>query len=178
MSFASASGSEPIEQEITCAICRNVSRQFTPVTVPDDAPPDSDTRPGPPWSGALETWIAQCPHCGYCAEDVSATLPGAAQIVHSDEYLQRLASDTGPWLARRLACYALIVEWAHQWADAGWVWLHAAWACDDADDQAAALECRRMAIDRWKRGKELGQGFADDLPTEFAMVTDLYRRTS
>jgi hypothetical protein len=33
-----------------------------------------------------------------------------------------------------------------------------------------------MAINRWKRGKELGQGFADDLATEFAIVTDLHRR--
>lgn len=175
MPFAGASV-VPVEQDVTCAICRKVSRQFAPATVPDDAPPDFDTRPGPPWSATLETWIAQCPHCGYCGEDLSAALPGTAEIVNSAEYTERLASDSGPWLARRFACYALIVERAHQWADAGWVWLHAAWACDDAAEEAAASECRRTAIDRWKRAKELGEGFAEDLATEFALVTDLYRR--
>jgi hypothetical protein len=176
MSLAAGTGVEALEQDVTCAICGYLSRQFAPVRVPEDAPPDFDTRPGPPWSTALDTWIAQCPHCGYCAEDLSTAATDAAEVVHSAEYAERLASDTGSWLARRFACYALIVERAHHWADAGWVWLHAAWASDDAGDEDVAVECRRLAIDRWKRAKELGEGFADDLATEFAIVTDLYRR--
>ena len=177
MSLAGAGSIERIEQDVTCAICGRVSPQFVPAAIPEDAPPDFDTRPGPPWGEALRTWIGQCPYCGYCAEDLSLAVPGADEIIQSPEYAERLSNSTVPWLGRQFACYALIVERAHQWADAGWVWLHAAWACDDAGDETAAAACRRMAIDRWKRGKELGEGFADDLPTEFAIVTDLYRRS-
>jgi hypothetical protein len=176
MSFDGAGTIDRIEQNVTCAICGSVSPQFVPAEIPDDAPPDFDTRPGPPWGEALKTWIAQCPRCGYCAEDLSLVVPGADEIIQSPEYAERLSNNTVPWLGRQFACYALIVERAHQWADAGWVWLHAAWACDDAGDHAAASACRRMAIDRWKRAKELGIGFADDLATEFAIVTDLHRR--
>jgi hypothetical protein len=101
---------------------------------------------------------------------------GAADVVRSDEYAKRLADTTIPSLARRFACYAMVVEKAHFWGDAGWIWLHGSWACDDVGDEQAATDCRRLAIDRWKRGKELGQAFADDLASEFAIVTDLYRR--
>ena len=166
------------DQDVTCAVCGKTSRQVPPTSVPDDAPPDFDTRPGEPWGATLDTWIAQCPHCGYCAEDLSSAAPGTAQIVRSADYAERVGNDAYPWLARRFACYALIVEKAHQWADAGWVWLHVAWACDDAGDDEAAIDARRLAIDRWKRAKELGESFADDLATEFAIVTDLYRRSA
>jgi hypothetical protein len=177
MSLAeTGSMTEATHQDVVCAVCGKPSRQVSPASVPDEAPPDFDTRPGPPWAEAIDTWIAQCPHCGYCAEDLSSAPTGAGEVVRTDEYAERLASDSYPWLARRFACYALIVEKAHLWADAGWVWLHGAWACDDARDEAAAIECRRFAIDRWKRAKELGETFADDLATEFAIATDLYRR--
>jgi hypothetical protein len=107
---------------------------------------------------------------------LSSAPPGTADVVQSQEYSERLGNESYSWVARRFVCYAFIVEKAHLWADAGWVWLHAAWASDDAGDENAAAHCRHMAIDRWKRAKELGDTFADDLATEFAIATDLYRR--
>jgi hypothetical protein len=163
--------------DVTCAVCSATSLLLAPAGVPEGASPDFDTRPGSPATPSmLETWIAECPRCGYCAEDLSSASEDAAEIVAGQEYKERLASNDLPVVARRFACYALLVEKAHLWCDAGWIWLHAAWACDDAADEEDGTYCRKMAIDRWKRGKELGQSFAEDLASEFAIVTDLYRR--
>jgi hypothetical protein len=164
---------EHAEQQVTCAVCGAESRQFVPGASEGDSPPDFDTRPA---DAALETWVAMCPRCGYSAEDISTAHTGTAEVVQSAEYRERLNDSRFPELARRFLCYALLIEKAHFWSDAGWIWLHAAWVCDDAGDFIASSICRNSAIDRWKRGKELGQAFADDLASEFAIVTDLYRR--
>jgi hypothetical protein len=162
------------EQRVTCAVCQTESRQYVPDPSDDSSPPDFDTRPS---DAAIETWIALCPGCGYTAEDLSVAHAGTKEVVESEEYRERLLDNRFPELARRFLAYALLIEKAHYWSDAGWIWLHAAWVCDDAGDFIAATICRNSAIDRWKRGKELGQAFGDDLASEFAIVTDLYRRT-
>jgi hypothetical protein len=161
------------EQSVTCGVCSGNTHQFLPSPVSETAPPDFDTRPQ---GSAVETWIAQCPHCGYCAEDLTSAQTGTREFIDSPVYRERLADSRLPATARHFTCYALLVEKAHYWADAGWIWLHAAWACDDSGDKDAATLCRACALDRWKRGKELGQTFADDLASEYAIVTDLYRR--
>lgn len=124
----------------------------------------------------MHQWIQSCPHCGYAAEDISSAAAEATDIVHGEEY-QSLRTDSEiPPQARPFLCYAYLLCRLHQFADAGWSTLHAAWVCDDlGDDQAAAL-CRRRAIETWQQGKAAGQSFADDMASEFALVTDIYRR--
>jgi hypothetical protein len=166
---------EPAE-EVICAVCGGSARQFARASSDHSSPPDFDTRPGETGAGTPDMWVAQCPHCGYCAEDISTAPPGTADLVRSPEYLEHLEDRSFPPVVRRFLCYAFLVEKSHYWADAGWIWIHAAWACDDAGDVEAAQRCRGLALDRWKRGKELGQSFADDLASEFAIIVDLYRR--
>ena len=162
-----------------CALCGEEVTQF--VTLPDPeplppAPPDFDTRPAPPERDELAYWVAECPRCGYCAADISHAAPAAREIVATPEYRQRLDDVVLPAPARRFLCYTMLLEKQHQWADAGWSCLHAAWSCDDAGAWESAAACRALSIERWKRGKEIGQSFAADLASEFALVTDLYRR--
>jgi len=139
-------------------------------------PPDFDTRPSEPERLLIGYWVCECPHCGYCAEDVTHIHEDVEAIVRSTEYREQLENSEVPDAARRFLCYAFILARLHHWADSGWSCLHAAWACDDARADSGASYCRALAIERWKRGKELGQNFADDLASEFAIVTDLYRR--
>jgi hypothetical protein len=166
-----------LEESVKCAVCGNETAQAvrTPAAT-SGGPPDFDTRPGEADRAAISSWIAECERCGYCADDVTMFRPGVDQIVHSQDYRECNREPSLPAVARRFLCYGFILEKLHQWADAGWTCLHAAWACDDAGGGEHAAACRAMAIDRWKRGKQMGQSFADDLPTEFALVTDLYRR--
>jgi hypothetical protein len=139
-------------------------------------PPDFDTRPSEPERSLIRHWVRECPHCGYCADDLTSIHEGVEAIVRSPEYREQLENFDVPEIARRFLSYASILARLHHWADSGWTCLHAAWACDDERAESCAINCRALAIDRWKRGKELGQNFADDLTSEFAIVTDLYRR--
>ena len=162
-----------------CAVCGEEVTQFVTAPQPEPsaaAPPDFDTRPAPPERDEIGYWVAECPRCGFCAGDVSQAPAGVRDIVGSAEYRQQLDNVILPEPARRFLCYALILEKLHQWADAGWSCLHAAWACDDTGARDSAAACRAMAVERWKRGKEVGQSFSADLASEFALVTDLYRR--
>ena len=69
----------------------------------------------------------------------------------------------------------MILNHVEQYADAGWTALHAAWACDDAGDDASAQRARLLAVDYWQHGKRHGQPFGE-LPEEFALATDVLRR--
>lgn len=171
--------SDVFHESVHCAVCGEEVTQFlTPHRGEPSgaAPPDFDTRPAPPEREEISVWVSECPRCGFCAGDISQAPPGVREIVGSAEYREQLDNVVLPAPARRFLCYALILEKLHQWADAGWSCLHAAWACDDDRSAEAAAACRALAIERWKRGKEVGQPFAADLASEFALVTDLYRR--
>jgi hypothetical protein len=149
----------------------------TTAVLPDPVdPPDFDTRPGEPARSTIPEWLSQCPQCGYAADDTSRADPRAPEIVASDDYKTVLSDARFPAEARPFLAYALLLEKLHQFADAGWSTLHAAWICDDLQAGDSASLCREQAIDRWRRGKQVGQLFADDMATEFALVTDLYRR--
>jgi hypothetical protein len=141
-------------------------------------PPDFDTRPGEPLRSTIPLWIQSCWRCGYAADDISAAPPGMAAIVDSEAYRQWLLDEAIPSKAREFLCYGFILEKHHQFADAGWSALHAAWVCDDDTADEAGFRCRARAVELWQRGKQAGQLFCDDMASEFALVTDVYRRMS
>ncbi len=163
--------------DVVCAVCgkSNVIQSLSPL--PESAePPDFDTRPGEPLRSTLAQWVQQCTGCGYAADDIARASEDVAAVVQSAAYAAYLQDESIPPLARRFLCYALILEKLHQAADAGWSALHGAWACDDAGATDAASRCRARALELWQRGKQLGQLFCDDMGSEFALVTDVYRR--
>lgn len=163
--------------ELSCAVCGTpVSSTFEGPLPDSSEAPDFDTRPGEPLRGTLPRWVQSCEHCGYIADDISRASEDAADIVRSDSYRAYLHDESLPQAARRFLAYAFLLERSHQAADAGWSALHAAWACDDAGSDEGASRCRERAIELWQRGKQLGQLFCDDMASEFALVTDLYRR--
>lgn len=63
-------------------------------------------------------------------------------------------------------------------AAAGWHALRAAWACDDAGEPDAAVRCRELAAELWRRAEEAGQGIAgdNDLAASLLIFTDVLRR--
>lgn len=99
-------------------------------------------------------------------------------MVRSEAYRNTLNDGAVPQTARSFLAYSLLLERMHQHADAGWSSLHAAWVCDDAGFDDMAARCRLRALELWQKGKAAGQQFSDDLVSEFALVTDVYRRTA
>jgi len=110
-----------------------------------------------------------CPYCGYSAPDISYAAEGAAALAASPEYKAQES---------RFLRHAWLLEQLGHYADAGWTALHGAWLADDLGQAETAAASRRRALELWKRGKQSGQAFLDDLAHEFAVVCDLLRRLS
>lgn len=167
----------PSIERIRCGVCGTDTQQYVLPDVHSSSPPDFDTRPAEPERSLLIYSVSRCHHCGYCANDLEAVHPGVADVIAEERYQSILNNPEYPDAARSFLCFSLLLERLHEWADAGWSTLHAAWVCDDAGAEAEATWCRQLALARWKRAKELGSSFSDDLATEFALATDLYRRS-
>ncbi len=161
----------------TCAHCGSKTEVVASESLPEPAgPPDFDTRPAEPLRHTLKDWIQFCPHCAYASDDISRCPPEAKAIVDSAAYTAVVEDQTHPAASRRFLAYAYLLDRLHQHGDAGWSCLHAAWVCDDLSESVAATLCRAQAIEHWQSGKRVGQTFGDDLASEFALVTDVYRR--
>src|SRR5512135_1134193 len=132
----------PVETE--CSLCGNRSLQSLVQATPGEGLPDLDTRPSEPARSALAYWVQRCPHCGYCATDISLDYPLADLAIRTEGYGKLLHRRALPEKARQFLAWALIEEANDEFGGAGWSALHAAWICDDAGKASAAVECRRL----------------------------------
>ena len=161
---------------VHCGLCGSPSTQPTAQAAADSRqPPDLDTRPGEPLRSTIGFWMQVCPECGYASSDIASIHEQAVDFVPTVDYQRQRFDSLVPQLARPFLCHALILNHVHQYADAGWTALHAAWACDDAADPVAAALARLQAIGYWKHGKRHAQQFGE-LPEEFALAADVLRR--
>lgn len=124
-----------------CSVCGAPARP--PFRAPAaELAPDLDHRPGEPARSTLPRWVATCRRCGASGPDLSALPAGAGEVVRSDEY--RALRAPGP--AAPFLRWALICERTGDPAAAGEAVLHAAWALDDAGEDAADLRRRAAAL--------------------------------
>lgn len=124
-----------------CSVCG------TPARPPFRAPtaelaPDLDHRPGEPTRSTLPRWITTCRRCGASGPDLAALPAGADDVVRSDAY--RALRTPGP--AMPFLRWALICERTGDPAAAAEATLHAAWALDDAGQDAADLRQRAVML--------------------------------
>lgn len=138
--------------------------------------PDLDTRPPEMMRSTMHLWIQRCPSCGYCAPDVSKAIPNAEVMVKSPAYVAQLASADYPELANSFLCLSILEESMSEYASAGWACIRAAWACDDADNQYGAVQCRLRAAGLLDRARDHDQRFAGQEGAEEALLADLFRR--
>jgi hypothetical protein len=166
-----------IRREVVCGACGNAGDQFfSPASEDSNAAPDLDTRPNGPIRATIQFWMQRCPHCGYCASDISAIHESAIDLIATPAYQRWLLDESFPTKAREFLCHSMILAQVGQPADAGWTCLHAAWVCDDSENSNAAAKARALALDSWREAKLTGQMFGDDHAMESALVVDLQRR--
>ncbi len=167
-----------IRREIVCGACGLASDQlFSPAAqAKSNEAPDLDTRPNGPIRATIAFWMQRCPHCGYCASDISTIHESAIDLIATPAYQRLLLEESVPPKAREFLCHAMILAQVGQPADAGWTCLHAAWICDDGTNAEAATQARARAIDHWRDAKLAGQDFGDDHAMESALIVDLQRR--
>lgn len=124
-----------------CSVCGAPARP--PFRAPTaELAPDLDHRPGEPARSTLPRWVATCRRCGASGPDLSALPAGAADVVRSEAY--RALRTPGP--AMPFLRWALICERTGDPVAAAEATLHAAWALDDAGQDAADLRRRAVAL--------------------------------
>lgn len=124
-----------------CAVCGGPARP--PFRAPAaELAPDLDHRPGEPARSTLPRWVATCRRCGASGPDLAAMPDGAGEVVRSDDY--RALRAPGP--AMPFLRWALICERTGDPMRAAEATLHAAWALDDAGQDAADLRRRAAAL--------------------------------
>ncbi len=128
-----------------CANCGTPARPPFQAPPPELAP-DLDLRPGEPTRSTLPRWVATCRRCGLSAPDLACPPAGSRDTVATDAY--RALSGSAP--GRAFLRHALLCEAAGDLSDAAESVLHAAWALDDAGQDAAALRLRAAAL--WGEG--------------------------
>ena len=167
----------PIESE--CSLCGTTSEQRIARVPTMEGLPDLDTRPAEQMRSSIFFWVQRCPKCSYCATDISLEYPLASQTVRSPAYQKVLHRRAMPEKARQFLAWALIQEANEEYGGAGWAAMHAAWICDDAEKQKAAVECRQLVLERFARQRaRLGHitGF-EEPGVEELVLADLCRRT-
>jgi hypothetical protein len=131
---------------IKCALCGAETNANVLGSTNQFGYADLDTRPPEMARSTIEYWLMQCPSCGYCSPNISAAYDGLNDFLRTPLYVSQLANETLPIKCREFLCWSLIAEHVGKLAAAAWSAIHAAWVCDDALHDQAAIECRLRAI--------------------------------
>jgi hypothetical protein len=154
---------------VRCAVCGTESRQIRFRPVPPEGAPDLDLRPGEPLRGTMESWLQQCPHCGYAAPEIARAHPAAIEAVGTAPFRALIVEATHPPLARRFLGYAYVLEETGALHAAAEATLQAAWVADDARRTELARAWRGEAVALWRAGPPLD-------PEQTVRVVDALRR--
>lgn len=138
--------SKIVLREIKCAVCGSVHQYRVLASTNAFGSPDLDLRPPEMQRSTMNVWIQECPDCGYISEDVSDPSDVTLDDLKSEDFLSCDGIIFVSDLASRFYKYYKINILDDNRKDAFMAILHAAWACDDADDQVNAKICREKAI--------------------------------
>lgn len=163
------------ETEVRCPACDFTRAEYVLSSTSSFGHPDLDGTPGGHARHALLHTIMRCPNCACCAPNGVQLSPRARGEISSRGYLALISDRRLPELARCWLCWSQIS--AHQDLDsAAHAALVAAWACDDAEDKAAAWQCRQRYI-AMKSGHPTTEHDAERRAKEAAVLADVLRRS-
>lgn len=162
---------------VICVVCGQKSRQLRIISVSAFGSPDLDTRPPKTARWTIDAWIQRCPHCGYCASDLSENRRNAKRSIATTKYKAQLCNPRNHKLANSFLCKAIIDEASNDLSAATWALINAAWTCDDKDQTDEATECRAKAAAMFEKAEQAGQGVAKKDGTNILILADLFRRS-
>lgn len=166
-----------VEREtVKCHVCGEESDFDVVTNASEHGAPDLDTRPPESLRSTMHHWVQDCPSCGYCASSIAHGPAKAARIVNTSAYKALRANELFPLLARRFQCASALLENGGPIIEAGWQSVYAAWACDDAGADDAAMQCRERAVELFERGRSAGFEITEQGGDPDAVLIDLLRR--
>jgi hypothetical protein len=163
-------------EEKECAVCGQRSSQGLVLDAERSGSADLDLRPPEDQRGTLAHWIQSCPHCGFCAPAIDTSIEGAADRVRSEEYRAMRHEIGRSELVTRLLCSSTLLEHADRWVEATETALWAAWAADDAGDEAEAVRARKRTLDLFNELRLRNEHYIEDPNAETLVMVDVARR--
>lgn len=132
--------------EMKCGACGKTSSQPVLLSTNTFGYADLDMRPPEMRRSTMNTWVMECPHCGY----VSANLENEAGIndefLKTDKYQTCDGFDFKGRLAGRFYRAHLIANELNDTEASFFNLLYCAWNCDDAKDSENACRIRKLAL--------------------------------
>lgn len=157
-----------------CFICNHISEHGAVGSTSAFGAMDLDTRPPALARHTMGQWIQICPHCGYVSDDLSREASIYPEMVFSEAYKTTDGYEL-PTLATAFYRHAMIAHAEKNAEREFFAYLHAAWACDDAQDAENAVMCRLAAL-RVLDDHPAGSIIPDD-GSHAIVRADLLRRT-
>ena len=133
-----------LAQKCKCSICGTISEFPLLMSTNAFGSPDLDLRPPEMERSTMRLWLQECPSCGYVAGTISEKSEVSRDFLNSEEYVSCDGINFVSELARIFYRHYLICSSSNT-RDAFFALLHAAWACDDCDDDDNARRCRELA---------------------------------
>ena len=128
-----------------CSVCGETSPQPVLTSTNSWGYPDLDLRPAPMQRDTMSVWLAECPHCGYVAGDLSDKSGISIDFLKGDAYLTCEGHEFISDLSKRFYRSYMISKETNDTANCFFSLRNCAWACDDSNDKLAS-EMRRLAL--------------------------------
>ena len=138
--------SQVYPETVRCAVCGKKSEQYVLISTNTFGSPDLDLRPPEMERSTMVYWVQKCPRCGYVAESLEDVPKINAPFLKTDEYQKCLGLTFQSELAKTFFRQYLIQVAERNAEKAFYAALHAAWACDDAEDEENSVLCRKYAL--------------------------------
>ncbi len=135
----------PVEKR--CAICKAKATYMEVASTITFRSPDLDLRPSELQRSTMDSWIQECPKCGYVSYDIENKTKIKIDWLKNDKYLNCDGVKLQSELAKKFYKSYIINTECKQTENAFDDILHCAWACDDKNDKDNAVHCRNIAIE-------------------------------
>lgn len=165
------------EEEIECVICGEKVEYMEVGSSSSFGSSDLDTRPAEMTRSTIDYWVQKCPSCGYCAPNLSECRDNTLEIVKSSSYQNIINDSAMPEVAASFMALSYEDEHYEKFSDAAWNAIHAAWICDDEEDDHSAIRCRKHAVSLINRANGRRQKIANQDGASEAITIDLMRRS-
>ena len=131
--------------EMECPVCGKKTPQPVLFSTNTFGYPDLDLRPAPMQRDTMDTWILECPNCGYVSSNFDSEPTITKDFLKSDAYTTCDGIEFKGKLAKRFYRNYLIAKHNNNAAGCFNNLLHCAWDCDDKEDPNAA-HVRKLAL--------------------------------
>ena len=161
------------DENMKCSVCGKTSQHPVLVSSSQFGYQDMDTRPSELYRYTMNTWLMECPYCGYVAGNIEDELAIDRDFLESDRYKRCDGIEFKSGLSKIF--YKRYLIECEQSDDRGvyHALLYCAWTCDDGHDEENSELTRRLAVEA---ANKIIESADDDVDSYIVMKADLLRR--